>query len=53
MPDTTEYIFDISKTIKNLGYEPKYDYEAYLKDFKKEMELDRFELLWGKNQDKI
>lgn len=49
-PDTTEYIFDISKTIQNLGYTPKYDYESYLLDFKKEMEEERFALLWGKNE---
>lgn len=47
-PDTTEYIFDISKTIENLGYTPKYDYDSYLIDFKKEMEEERFALLWGK-----
>lgn len=46
-PDTTEYIFDISKTRENLGYTPKYDYESYLLDFKKEMEEERFALLWG------
>lgn len=51
MPDTTEYIFDISKTVRNLGYMPKYDYVAYLLDFKKEMEEDRFALLWGTNED--
>lgn len=49
-PDTTEYIFDVSKTIKNLGYTPKYDYEGYLIDFKKEMERNRFELLWGEDR---
>ena len=52
-PDTTEYIFDISKTKEKLGYIPKYNYEAYLLDFKKEMETETFRLLWGENQDKI
>lgn len=51
-PDTTEYIFDISKTKRNLGYIPKYGYLDYLRDFKKEMERETFALLWGTNQDK-
>lgn len=52
-PDSTEYIFDISKTKEKLGYMPRYDYEAYLRDFKEEMEKETFKLLWGENQDKI
>ena len=39
--------------IEKLGYIPKYNYEAYLLDFKKEMETETFRLLWGENQDKI
>ena len=31
---------DISNAKEELGYEPKYDYISYLKDFKKEMEKD-------------
>jgi UDP-glucose 4-epimerase len=45
---TIEYIMDISKTIISLGYKPKYNYLDYLRDFKNEMELNRFEKLWGK-----
>lgn len=52
-PDTIEYIFDISKTKEKLGYTPRYNYEDYLYDFKKEMEKETFKLLWGENQDKI
>ncbi len=51
-PDTTEYIFDISKTKQNLGYVPQYGYLEYLLDFKDEMEKETFALLWGTNQDK-
>ena len=51
-PDTTEYIFDISKTKQNLGYVPQYGYLEYLHDFKDEMEKETFALLWGTNQDK-
>lgn len=46
-PDSTEYIFDISKTQKYLGYKMRYNYISYLQDFKKEMELQRFKKLWG------
>lgn len=47
-PDATEYVFDISKTIKYLGYNVQYHYLDYLKDMKREMELQRFSKLWGK-----
>lgn len=49
MPDSPAYIMDISKTIKELNYQPLYDYVAYLQDMKNEMKLNRFELLWGKD----
>ena len=47
MPDAVEYIFDVSKTRKNLGYVPQYGYMDYLLDFKAEMEAQRFVRLWG------
>lgn len=50
-PDAVEYIFDISKTCKNLGYIPKYSYIDYLEDFKKELEAETFSKLWGTNLD--
>lgn len=46
-PDSTEYVFDMSKVEKNLGYASQYDYISYLEDFKKEMIAQRFEKLWG------
>jgi nucleoside-diphosphate-sugar epimerase len=46
-PDTTEYIFDISKTSRNLGYVPVFSYIDYLNDFKNEMKSQRFVKLWG------
>ena len=49
-PDAPEYIFDVSKTRRLLGYEPKYAYRDYLLDFKKEMKAQRFALLWGKEE---
>lgn len=49
-PNSTEYIFDVSKTEKYLGYRMQYDYIKYLKDFKMEMETQRFSKLWGKDK---
>lgn len=51
MPDPLVNAFDISKTRDELGYEPSYSYIEHLKDFKKEMEQNRFSLLWGERQD--
>ena len=38
---------DISKTISELGYAPKYSYIDWLKDFKEEEKNNRFGALWG------
>ncbi|MDZ4992202.1 NAD-dependent epimerase/dehydratase family protein [Clostridium perfringens] len=45
--DSREFIMDISNAKEDLGYEPEYYYLDYLKDFKKEMELNRFKELRG------
>lgn len=45
MPSTGEYIMDINPAIKELGYKPQYDYKRFLLDYKKEMELGRFDTL--------
>lgn len=50
-PDAPQFILDISNAIKDLNYKPLYDYVAYLKDFKHEMELQRFSELWGHEAD--
>lgn len=42
---------DISKTVKELGYTPKYSYIDWLKDFKEEERINRFERLWGTKAD--
>lgn len=44
----TSFVLDISETVSDLGYTPKYTWKMYLKEFKKEMELQRFEKIWGK-----
>lgn len=41
-PNAPQYIMDISPAIKELGYEPKYDYLNMLRDFKKEMQQQQF-----------
>lgn len=51
LPNARQFVHDISKTIKDLEYEPMYDYPKLLNDFKLEMELNRFEKLWGQPGD--
>lgn len=53
MPDGREYINDISKTKRDLGYEPKYNYYDLLIEYKKYMEEEPFSLLWGNKNDYI
>lgn len=40
--DCDDFVMDIENAKKELGYEPKYDYTAYLEDYKKEMKQNRF-----------
>ncbi len=47
-PNAPQYIMDITPAVAELGYEPKYNYLEMLKDFKKEMEINRFGELRGK-----
>lgn len=51
MPNALLNHLDISKTIKELGYNPKYDYKDWLIDFLNEEKTNRFEKLWGKQED--
>jgi nucleoside-diphosphate-sugar epimerase len=46
-PDTLQSILDWTKTKEELKYEPKYGFNALLKDFKVEMEKEPFAKLWG------
>ena len=45
MPSTGEYVMDINPAKKELGYKPKYDYMAFLLDYRKEMQSGRFDAL--------
>lgn len=49
-PDAREYVNDISKPMKELGYKPQFNYIEGLKAFKHEMEIQRFAKLWGKEE---
>lgn len=46
-----QFVLDISKTCKELGYEPKCSWKDYLLYFKKEMEEQPFGELWGYESD--
>lgn len=53
-PDKPNALFnhlDISKTIEELGYNPQYNYIDWLKDYKEEERVNRFERLWGIRSD--
>lgn len=41
-PNSREFVMDITNAKAELGYEPEYFYLDYLKDFKHEMEINRF-----------
>ena len=52
-PDPLQNAFDISKTVKELNFHPKYSYVESLKDFKHEMETEPFAQLWGRKEDYV
>lgn len=42
MPDGPSYVMDISNARELLGYEPEYGFIDFLRDFKRESEINRF-----------
>lgn len=46
-PGFVSFVMDIDNAKKDLGYKPKYGYIDYLKDYKNEMEAQRFDALWN------
>lgn len=48
-----QFVLDITKTKKELGYEPRYSWKDFLIDFKKDMEEQPFAKLWGREDDYI
>jgi len=51
MPKASQFVFDISKTKIDLGYQQAFTYLDSLKDFKNEMFTQPFSKLWGKEKD--
>lgn len=51
MPNALEAHFDMSKTKKELGYDPKYSYLEAMLDFYHEMKTEPFAQLWGRGED--
>ena len=49
--NSTQFVLDISKTIKELGYNPQYTWKDYLIKFKETMEKQPFAKIWGKEED--
>lgn len=44
------FVMDIDKARTELGYEPEYTYLKYLKDYKIEKEMKRFDALWRREK---
>lgn len=47
----TQFVLDISKTVRELGYKPRYSWADYCRWFKQEREVQRFAKLWGTEDD--
>ena len=50
-PNCTQYVLDIEKTKRDLGYAPKYDWRGYLKNLKWHMENQPNKDVWGAFED--
>lgn len=46
-----QFVLDIEKTKRELGYRPEYSWLDYCRWFKEERELQRFAKLWGEEKD--
>lgn len=53
MPNSLEAHLDMSKTKKELGYEPQFSYIEAMKDLYNEMKTEPFAQLWGKGADYV
>ena len=52
-PNGTQFVLDYSKARNELGYKPEYTWRKYLRYFKEEMRLQRFEKLRGRESDYV
>ena len=50
-PSSPQFVLDITKARKELGYNPQYTFDKLLIDFKQNMEEEPFAILWGKRGD--
>lgn len=50
-PSAMQFVLDIEKTKKELGYEPQYKWIDYCRWFKNEQKEQRFAKLWGEEKD--
>lgn len=50
-PSARQFVLDIEKTKRELGYEPMYSWLDYCRWFKEEKAKQRFAKLWGKEED--
>lgn len=52
-PSSPQFVLNIEKAQKDLGYNPKYNFYSLIVDFKKEMISEPFAKLWGRACDYI
>lgn len=52
-PSSPQFVLDISNAKRELGYNPKYNFDKLLLDYKKELETEPYALLWGFRKDFI
>lgn len=50
-PSSPQFVLDINKARRELGYNPQYTFEKLLLDFKKNMDEEPYALLWGRKED--
>lgn len=51
LPSSPQFVLDITKAQRELGYQPEYGFERMMRDFKKESEEEPFRDLWGSRCD--
>lgn len=50
-PSAAQFVLDIAKTCRDLGYTPQYSWKRFCEWFKHEQSLQRFAKLWGTEND--
>lgn len=52
-PSSPQFVLDISKAQKELGYHPQYNFRKWLVEFKRDMETNPCRELWGDPEDTL